>query len=85
MLNIREQLTFRHAVAPQLVGHNHPWNIMQTLQQAPKETLSSFAVAALLNRDVEHNAILIHGAPQIVLHTLDLDEHLVQVPLVPRS
>jgi hypothetical protein len=38
-----------------------------------------------LNKDVEHNAIPIHGAPKIVLHTLDPDEHLIHVPLVPRS
>jgi hypothetical protein len=27
--------------------------------------------------------VLIHAAPKIVLHALDPDEHLVQVPLVP--
>jgi hypothetical protein len=31
---------------------------------------------------VEHNALLIHGAPQIVLHSLDQDEHFVEVPFV---
>jgi hypothetical protein len=40
--------------------------------------------ATSLNQDVEHHAILIHGAPQIVLRTLDPDEHLVQVPLISR-
>jgi len=28
--------------------------------------------------------VLIHGAPKIVLRALDPDEHLVQVPFVPR-
>src|SRR5579859_1273169 len=32
--------------------------------------------------DVEHNAVLINGAPEIVLHALDPDEDLVHVPLV---
>jgi hypothetical protein len=27
--------------------------------------------------------VLIHAAPKIVLHAMDPDEHLVQVPLVP--
>jgi hypothetical protein len=27
---------------------------------------------------------LVHGAPKIMLHTLDVEEHLVQVQLVPR-
>jgi hypothetical protein len=38
--------------------------------------------APVLNKDVEHNAVLIHGTPEIVLHTLDPDEHLVEIPLV---
>ena len=38
------------------------------------------SLSALLNEDVEHNAGLIHGAPKIVLHAPDPDEHLVQVP-----
>ena len=83
MFDSRKQLTFRHTVAPQLVGHDHPRHIVQTRQQASEETLGCLAVAACLNEDVEHNAILIHGAPQITLHALDPDEHLVQVPLVP--
>ena len=77
-------MALRHAVASQLVGHDHPRHILQTLQQPPEETLGRFGVATFLNQDVEHNAILIHGAPEIVLHTLDPDEHLVHVPLVPR-
>jgi len=32
-----------------------------------------------------NDAVLIHGTPQIVLHALDPDEHLVQVPLVSGS
>ena len=84
MLDLRKQLAFRHAVAPQLVGYDHPRHVVQTLQQAPEETLGCFPVAAFLNQDVDHHAILIHGAPKIVLHALDPDEHLVQVPLISR-
>jgi hypothetical protein len=38
-------------------------------------------VATLRKRpqDVEHNAILVDGTPEIVLLTVDPDEHLVQV------
>ena len=35
-----------------------------------------------MNEDVAHNAILIDGAPEIVLHALDPDEDFVYVPLV---
>src|SRR6476660_6320268 len=36
-----------------------------------------------LNEDVEHNAILIDSAPEVMLHALDPDEDFVQVPLIP--
>ena len=35
-------------------------------------------------RDIEHNAILINGAPEIMLHALDADEDFVHMPLVAR-
>ena len=58
---------------------------MQTFQQAPEETLGGFGIATFLHQDVEHNAILIHGAPEIMLHTLEPDEHFIHVPLVAGS
>jgi hypothetical protein len=45
--------------------------------------LRSVGIAPGLNQDVEHHAILIDGAPEIVLHALDPDEDFVDVPLVP--
>jgi hypothetical protein len=83
MLDVGKQVALCHAVASQLVGHDHPRHMVQSLQQAPDEALGGFGISALLNEDVEHNAVLIHAAPKIVLHAPDLDEHLVQVPPVP--
>ena len=59
-------------------------NIVKTCQQASEETLGGFAIAAFLNQDAEHHAIFVHGAPKIVLHTRDPDEHLVRAPLISR-
>ncbi len=73
------------AVAPQLVGHNHPRLILQTLQQPIEEPCRRLGIGPSLDEDVEHNAILIDGAPEIVLHALDTDEDLVHVPLVAGS
>ena len=53
--------------------------ISKAFQQPPEETLCCFGIPPRLNEDVEHNAILIHGAPQIVLNSLDPDEHFVEV------
>ena len=38
-----------------------------------------------LNEDVKHDAILIHGTPKIMLHALNADEHLIEMPLVTAS
>jgi hypothetical protein len=35
-----------------------------------------------LNEDVEHDIVLIHGAPKVMLHPLDASENLVEIPLV---
>src|ERR1700693_5512226 len=83
VLHVGKDQAFRSAVASQLVRHNHPRHILQTLQQPLEEALGSFGVTSFLNEDIEHNAVLVHGTPKIVLHTLDPDEYLVQVPLVP--
>src|ERR1700709_2505190 len=78
-------MTLGDAIAAQLVGHNHPRLILPTRQQPFEEALGCLAIAPRLNEDIEHHAILIDGAPEIVLHALDADEDLVHVPLVARS
>jgi hypothetical protein len=85
MLDAGKQLTLSDAIAPQLVGHDHPRYVLQTLQKPLEEALRGGGIAPGLNEDLEHHAILIDGTPEIVLHASDSDENLVQVPLVPRS
>src|ERR1700739_2176368 len=77
-------MTLSDAVASQLVCHDHPRHILQTLQQLSEKAPGSFGITPGLNEDVEHDAILIHSTPEIVLHTLDPDEGLVEVPFIPR-
>ena len=84
MPDTRKQTAQSDAVDSQLVGHDHPWHILQPCQQPPEEALGSIGIAPVLHKDVQHNAVLIHGTPEIVLHALDTDEHLVEIPLVPR-
>ena len=83
MLNPGKQFALSDAVASQFVSDDHSRQVLQALQQSPEEALGSIGVAPVLNKDVEHNTVLIHGTPEIVLHALDPDEHLVKVPLVP--
>jgi hypothetical protein len=85
MLHIRQQLSLCHAVASQLVGDQDARHILQTLQQPPEEALRRPGVAAALHQDIEHDAMLIDGAPQVVQHALDPDENLIQMPFVARA
>jgi hypothetical protein len=85
VLDAGEQLTLSNAVAPQLVRHDHPRHIPQTLQQLSEKALCGVGIAPCLHEDVEHNTILIDGTPEIVLHALDPDEHFVHVPPVAWS
>jgi hypothetical protein len=84
MFNLGKQPTLGHAVASQLISHNHARDILKALQQPSKEALRGFGVSPWLNKDVAHYAVLIRGTPKIVLHAFDPDEHLVYVPLVSR-
>jgi hypothetical protein len=70
-------------IAPELVSHDHSRDVLQTLQKPPEEALGGVGIAPGLNEDVEHNAILIDSAPEVMLHALDPDEDFVQVPLIP--
>jgi len=83
MLDTREQTALSDAVASQLVSHDHSRHVVQSRQQPSEEALGSIGIAPVLNKDVEHDAVLIHRTPEIVLRALDPDEHLVEVPLVP--
>ena len=85
MLDLRKQLAPRHAVALKFIGHDHARHVIKALQQASEKPFGRLAISPWLNEDVENEAVLIHGTPRIVLHALDPDEHLVQVPLVSGS
>jgi hypothetical protein len=83
MIDTGKQMTLGDAVASQLVSHDHPRQILQAFQQPSEEALGGVGIAPVLNKDVEHNAILINGTPKVVLHALDPDEYFVEVPFVP--
>ena len=83
MLDAGKQVALRHTIAFQLVGHDDPRYILQTLQKPLEEALRGVRIAPGLNQNVERDTILIDGAPEIVLHAADPDEDFVHVPLVP--
>jgi hypothetical protein len=56
---------------------------VQSLQQFTKETLGGALVPPLLDKDIQHLAVLIHGPPQIVTLPSDGDKDLIHIPRVP--
>jgi hypothetical protein len=81
--NAGKQLTPSDTIASQLVGHDHPWDVLQPLQKLPEEAFCGVGITPGLNEDVEHNTILIDGVPEVMLRALNPDEDFVHVPLVP--
>jgi len=55
------------------------------MQQAFKETFGGSVIALLLHQNVQNHAVLIYRPPQIVEHTVDTDENLIQMPDVAGS
>ena len=85
VLDARQDLASGSAVAAQLVGHDHPWDILQAVQQFTEKPPSGTGVTPALDHDIEHLAVLVDRTPEVVQLADDADEHLVQVPLVAGS
>src|SRR4051794_28801617 len=66
MLDAGQDVALCGAVAAQLVGHDHPRNVLQAAQQLAEEPLGSPGIAPALHEDVEHVAMLVHSPPEIM-------------------
>ena len=78
----RQKLAVSDLIAGQLVGDNHPRHLSQALEQLTEKPLGRHRVAARLHQDVEHVAVLVDRAPQLMGGAVDLHEDLVEVPFV---
>src|SRR5215467_14517595 len=79
----RQDLPFRRAVALQLVGDDHPWHVLQALEQLTKELLGGVLVAAALHQNVEDVVVLVNRTPEVMALAIDGQKDFIQVPLVP--
>ncbi len=84
MFYLRKDLTPRHTVTLQFIGYDHAGFVLQTLQKPLEESFGGLRIPPRLNENVEHDTILVYGPPEVVLYSLDANEHLVHIPLVPR-
>ena len=66
VLDVREQSTLCRAVAPELVGHAHTRNVLQTPEQALEEPRCGFRISTTLDKNVEHDPVPIYRVPEIV-------------------
>jgi len=82
MLHRGHQLAGSDPVAGQLIGHQHPRHIPQTLEQFTEKPLGCLGVSLRLHQDVEHVAMLVDRTPQVMGDAADRDKNLVEVPFV---
>ena len=75
----------RCRIAPQLVGDQPPGLVSLTFQQLSEEAFSRTPIAARLDEDVDHVAVLVNRTPEIVLLTPDVHEEFIQVPRQSRT
>jgi hypothetical protein len=72
MKEARNQFSVSHVITPQLSVTNILGVPLLFFSSRSKKRLA----AALLNKNINHLAILVYGSPQIVLDTLYLGENL---------
>ena len=78
----RHDLAVSNAVASQLVGDQPPGRAALPLQELAQESFDRFLITATRDEDIEHIAILLYRAPEVLASTLYFYEDLVQVPRV---
>ena len=72
MLDAGHDLPLCRAVAGKLVGDHDTGRPHLLLQQLAQQPLGRLLVASALDQNIEHHPGLVHGAPQPVLYTGDL-------------
>ena len=82
MLDRCQQLAVGDLVAAEFVGDDHPRHVLQVFEQRAEESFGGHRISAGLDQNVEHVAVLVDRAPQVVLRAVDPDEHFVAVPFV---
>jgi hypothetical protein len=78
--DVRQHRSLSNAIAPQAIRDQASWLVLHPVQQMLEEALGSGTVPPVLHQNVQHDAVLIDGAPQIVQHPADANEYLIQMP-----
>jgi hypothetical protein len=65
MLHIGQDLAPDHTVAAQPVGDDALWLVLQAGEKGLEKSLGGYGIPSLLHKDVEHDPMLVHSAPEI--------------------
>ena len=82
---LRNELSIRNAKAFQLVCHNRSRFAMMIFQQSLEETCSSCSVTTCLEKHIDYLTILVNSPPQVLLFTIYLHKHFVDVKCIAES
>jgi hypothetical protein len=77
---------FRSTIASEFIGNDHARMTTSRSPQHPaKETYGRESIPPWLHKDVEHNAVLINGSPEVMSNAVDVEEDFVQMPFFTGS
>jgi hypothetical protein len=84
MFDTRQYLALRGAEALELIGYDDTWHVLAPFEELAQELLCGLLVPPPLHQDIEHDAVLIHSAPQIMALTVEREKHFIQMPLLSK-
>ena len=64
MLDAWEELALRNGIALELIRHDHPWNILQALQQLAEEALGRGLAAPALDQPASAD----FNGPRVIIY-----------------
>ncbi len=79
MSHIVEHLAHRHTVAAQSIGDDALRFVFHAGQQALEDAFGRGGVPPPLHQDIEHDHVLIYRTPEVMQHTVDRQEDLLEV------
>ena len=82
MFDTRQDLCLCCTVALQFARDQHPWHVLQSLEQLAEKAFGRLPVTPPLHQHIERMTFLVDRAPQVMMLAFDGQHHLVQIPFV---
>jgi hypothetical protein len=83
--NVRQHRSECGSITLQLVGDDPQWFFAFASQQPLKESLGCPLIPTRLKQNVDDVAILIHGAPKVLLLAVDSYEKFIHMPAIAET